>query len=159
MLTNKRQAGVLRIAQEHGVPSLVFGRQDLEGGSVAGALRQHRIDFVVLAGFLWLMPPEIVEAYQGRMVNVHPALLPKYGGKKMYGERVHQAVSDSADDETGITIHYVNQNYDEGAVIAQFKCAIEPESDPDLIASRAHNLEMEHYPEVILSVINNLKNE
>jgi len=153
VLTNNPSAGVIGIAREWKLPCVVFGRKELENGTVLGNLKSSDIGFVALAGFLWLVPQSIIDAYRGRIVNIHPALLPKFGGKGMYGERVHQAVSDSGEGVTGITIHHVDERYDAGDIIAQFNCDIEPESDPDLIASRVHNLEMKHYPEVIKSLI------
>jgi phosphoribosylglycinamide formyltransferase-1 len=156
MLTNNPEARVIQIAREWKVPCKVFGKQALSDGSVLRMLQDGDIGFVVLAGFTWLIPTEIINAYRDRIVNIHPALLPKFGGKGMYGERVHQAVSDSGEGVSGITIHKVDEHYDAGDIIAQFKCEIEPEADPDLIASRVHNLEMKHYPEVIESLVKTL---
>jgi phosphoribosylglycinamide formyltransferase-1 len=156
ILTNNPNAGVKQVAKDWKVPCEVFTRTELTDGTVLNKLKAAGIDFVVLAGFLWLIPQEIISTYRDRIVNIHPALLPKFGGKGMYGDRVHQAVSDSGEGVSGITIHKVDEHYDAGDIIAQFKCEIEPESDPDLIASRVHNLEMKHYPEVIESLISKL---
>jgi phosphoribosylglycinamide formyltransferase-1 len=156
VLTNNPRSRVIDIAREWKVPHVVFTRKELEDGTVLSLLSKRGIDFIVLAGFLWLVPEAIIGAYRDRIVNIHPALLPKFGGLGMYGERVHQAVSDSGDDVSGITIHKVNERYDEGDVIAQFECAIDPESDPDLIAARVQSLELKHYPEVIASLIEKL---
>jgi phosphoribosylglycinamide formyltransferase-1 len=104
---------------------------------------------VVLAGFLWLVPAYLVEAFAGRMVNIHPALLPKYGGKGMYGMNVHEAVHKAGERETGITIHLVNEQYDDGDIVFQAKCAIGPEDTPKTIAQKVQNLEHLHFPEVV----------
>lgn len=156
VLTNNPGAGVIDVAREWKVPCKVFTRAELNDGTVLGWLNSASIGFIALSGFLWLVPQEIINAYRDRIVNIHPALLPKFGGKGMYGERVHQAVSDSGEGVTGITIHKVDEHYDAGDIIVQFTCEIEPESDPDLIASRVHNLEMKHYPEVIESLISSI---
>jgi phosphoribosylglycinamide formyltransferase-1 len=119
-------------------------------------LQRREIDFVVLAGFLWLTPPDIVEAFRGRIVNIHPALLPGYGGKGMYGDRVHRSVLDAGCTESGITIHYVNELYDSGDIIFQARCPVLPDDDLHSLAERVHSLEYEHYPAVISRLIDNL---
>jgi len=103
----------------------------------------------VLAGFLWLIPASILDAYAGRIVNIHPALLPRHGGKGMYGRRVHEAVIDSGDEESGITIHYLNSRYDEGDIIFQATCPVEPGDTPETLAEKIHSLEYAYYPEVV----------
>lgn len=157
VLTNNPTAGVVQLTRDWKIPCHPFDKSQLSDGTVLRILTEAGIGFIVLAGFTWLIPPEIISAYRDRIVNIHPALLPKFGGKGMFGDRVHQAVSDSGEGVSGITIHKVDEHYDAGDIIAQFECEIEPESDPDLIASRVHNLEMKHYPEVIESLIANLE--
>jgi len=156
VLSNNPEAYVLTRAQNLGVSWRTFSRQELRDGMVLSWLREAQIDLVVLAGFLWLIPPDLVRAYTGRMVNIHPALLPKYGGKGMYGEKVHQAVKESGDDQSGITIHLVNEKYDEGDILLQAHCAILPEDTPADIAEKVHALEYQYYPKVIESVLKNV---
>ncbi len=126
ILTNNPEAGVLKRARQLQIPSFVFTETQLKDGTVQAVLAQQAIDFIALAGFLKLIPEAIVKEYEKRMVNIHPALLPKYGGKGMYGARVHTAVKSSGDTETGITIHYVTTNYDEGDIILQEKENVRP---------------------------------
>jgi phosphoribosylglycinamide formyltransferase-1 len=136
------------------VKSFFFDRTDLyTSGTVIDILLENEIDFIVLAGFLWLIPDNILNQYKYRIVNIHPALLPKYGGKGMYGDRVHRAVIANNEKESGITIHYVNGNYDEGDIIFQAKCKVEPGDTPETLAARIHALEYEHYPRVIEDLI------
>ncbi len=150
ILCNNPAAGVLDRAAALGVPSVLFTRHEFcETGVVAGLLARYRIDHVVLAGFLWLVPSDILLAYPGRIVNIHPALLPKYGGKGMYGERVHRAVIGAGEAESGITIHLVDERYDEGRILFQARCRVEPGDTPETLAERVHALEHAHYPEVI----------
>jgi len=150
VLTNRPDAGVIARARNLGVPALVFDRDQLcTSGEVLEMLRKIEIDFIVLAGFLWLVPEEILEAYRGRIVNIHPALLPSYGGKGMYGHHVHEAVLASGDRQSGITIHHVNPAYDEGDIIFQAMCPVWPDDTPDALARRIHELEYEHYPRVV----------
>jgi phosphoribosylglycinamide formyltransferase-1 len=143
-------AFVLERAKGHGVPTAVFSRAEFADGAVPLAvLRQAGVDYVVLAGFLRLVPAAILAAYPGRIVNIHPALLPAYGGKGMYGARVHEAVIAAGERESGITIHRVDERYDEGATIAQFRCAVEPGDTPDTLAARIHALEHKYFPIII----------
>jgi phosphoribosylglycinamide formyltransferase-1 len=153
IITNKKDAGVLEVAKKHHLPSLVVSTRSIKDGGLLRTLKILNIDYVVLAGFLQLIPKEVTDAYPGRIINMHPALLPKYGGKGMYGMHVHNAVSESGDEETGITIHYVNENYDEGDIIAQFKTAIEPHEDPESIRQKVQVLEHEHYPRVVEEIV------
>ena len=154
VLSNRREAYVLRRAAERNVKSFFFDRTDLyTSGAVIDMLLESKIDFIVLAGFLWLIPDNILNHYKDRIVNIHPALLPKYGGKGMYGDRVHRAVIDNNEKESGITIHYVNGIYDEGDIIFQAKCRVEPDDTPETLAARIHALEYEHYPRVIEDLI------
>lgn len=150
VLTNNKNARVLERCENLGVSALYFNRQAFYHSDVVfGLLQQLRPDLIVLAGFLWKVPENIVEAYPGRIVNIHPALLPKYGGKGMYGMKVHHAVRESGDRETGISIHYVNEQYDEGTIIRQVKYRIEATDTAESIAEKIHALEYEHYPKVI----------
>jgi phosphoribosylglycinamide formyltransferase, formyltetrahydrofolate-dependent len=154
ILSNKKDAFALERAQRLGVPSLYFNRDEFYNSSkILGTLKEQEIDWVVLAGFLWLVPNEIIEEYQGRIVNIHPALLPKYGGKGMFGMKVHNAVVENGEHETGITIHYVNSRYDEGNVIFQAKIEVLPSYTPEMVADKVHALEYEHFPRVIEEII------
>jgi len=157
VLSNRREAYVLKRAALLNVPSVFFDRKDFyDSGRVMDLLREHRIDFIVLAGFLWLVPPRILQAYSNRIVNIHPALLPGYGGKGMYGNRVHEAVIRSGDKLSGITIHYVNSNYDEGDIIFQASCPVMDGDTPSDLASRVHTLEYMHFPVVIEELVSRL---
>ena len=150
VVSNKKDAGVLDIAQEHGISTQIIGRRTFyESEEILDILRKQKIDLVVLAGFLWLVPAYLVRAYPRRMVNIHPALLPKYGGKGMYGIHVHEAVKSAGDSETGITVHFVNEHYDEGDFVFQERCAVGPEDTPSDIARKVLQLEHRHFPEVI----------
>lgn len=150
VLTNKRDAAVLERCQRLKIPALYFNRHALYDSEViTQTLQALAPDLIVLAGFLWMIPGALVKAFPGRIINIHPALLPKYGGKGMYGIRVHQAVKDSGDGESGITIHYVNERYDEGAVIRQVQTKVAPGDTAEQIAEKVHALEYIHYPQVI----------
>jgi phosphoribosylglycinamide formyltransferase-1 len=157
VLSNKPQALVLKRAEAFNVPSFFFDRTDFYvSGKVSEYLESYRIDFIVLAGFLWLVPDELTKKYRGRIINIHPALLPLYGGRGMYGEIVHRAVIANHDKESGITIHYVNDRYDEGDIIFQARCVIEPGDTPDSLAEKVHKLEYMHFPRVIEELIEKL---
>ena len=157
VLSNKPQAKVLERAATLGVDSVFFDRRQFyETGEVQSMLRSRKTDLIVLAGFLWLVPKQIIEEYRSRIVNIHPALLPRFGGAGMYGERVHKAVLDAGCSESGITIHYVNEEYDSGDIIFQARCPVLPGDDPDNLASRVHALEYEYYPKVISKIIDEL---
>jgi len=154
VLSNKRHALVLKRAEKHKVKTVFFERDDFyRSGKVLDCLLVDKIDFIVLAGFLWLVPESIIEIYRGRIVNIHPALLPKYGGKGMYGDVVHKAVIGNRDPESGITIHYVNSHYDEGDIIFQAKCRVEPTDSPETLAVKIHALEYQHFPAVIEELV------
>jgi phosphoribosylglycinamide formyltransferase-1 len=158
ILSNKPDAYVLERAKILNVPSVVFNRHSFyETDEITGLLKKDGIDLIVLAGFLWLIPLNLIRAYPGRIINIHPALLPKYGGKGMYGARVHEAVIQSGDKESGISIHYVNEKYDEGSIIFQAKCEVLQDDTPDSLAHRVHKLEYKHYPEVIEKVVRGLE--
>ncbi len=157
LLTNNPQAGAIARADRFGVPVVVFTKQDLAATEpVLTHLREHAVDLVVLAGFLLKIPSKLIAAYPDRIVNLHPALLPAYGGKGMYGHHVHEAVVAAGETETGISIHYVNEHYDEGRLIRQVRCAIEPDDSPEDVAARVHRLEHQHYPEVVAELVNEL---
>lgn len=150
LISDNPDAYALVRARQRLIPTAVFTRAEFaEGTKPLAALRDARIDYVVLAGFLRLIPANIIREYSGRIVNIHPALLPKYGGRGMYGDRVHRAVIEAGEKESGITIHNVNENYDEGAVIAQFRVEVSPDDTPETLAQKIHVLEHRHFPEVI----------
>ncbi len=150
VVSNKADAPVLDMARSNGIPILVIGRPFFYSTEdILKIFNNFPINFVVLAGFLWLVPSYLVKAFENRMVNIHPALLPKYGGKGMYGMKVHEAVKAAGETETGITIHYVNERYDEGDAIFQAKCQVAPDDTPEDIAQKIHALEHRHFPEVI----------
>ena len=153
VITNKAQAGVLKRTERLSVPSLVITAQGFADGEALEVLHQYDIDFIVLAGFLLKVPDNILHDYPNKIVNIHPALLPKFGGKGMYGSHVHQAVIASNEKESGITIHYIDEHYDEGNTIFQATCPVSPDDTPDTLATRVHQLEYEHFPRVIEAVI------
>jgi len=157
VLSNKRQATVLKRAEALNIRTLFFDHKEFYvTGKVLRYLTLYKIDLVVLAGFLWLVPENIVEHYSGRIINIHPALLPAYGGKGMYGDAVHKAVIDNKEKESGITIHYVNRRYDEGDIIFQKKCKINTSDSPDTLAQKIHALEYLHYPQIIEDLVTKL---
>ena len=151
--SNKADAFVLERAKKFGVPTFTFTRKEMDAGVLLAKLQEEKIDWVILAGFLLKIPEELIRAFPNRMVNIHPALLPKYGGKGMFGHHVHEAVIAAGDTETGITIHLVNEHYDEGKIIFQAATSVTPEDTPDSIAQKVHALEHRYFPEVIESLI------
>lgn len=154
VLSNRREAFALERARRLGVPAVYFPKEEwADGEAVLAALREYKVDFVVLAGFLVRVPSNILRAYPSRMVNIHPSLLPKFGGKGMYGDGVHRAVLASGETESGITIHYTNERYDEGAVICQHKCPVLPGDTVETLAARIHVLEYECYPKAIEQLV------
>ena len=154
ILSNKPNAGVLERANNLNIPTTIFNRNTFyETDEIVDVLISEEIDLIVLAGFLWLVPENILKKYKNRIVNIHPALLPKYGGKGMYGHRVHQAVIDAGEKKSGITIHYVNEHYDEGHIIFQKEIDVLANDTPDQLASRIHDLEYEYFPKTIETVI------
>jgi phosphoribosylglycinamide formyltransferase-1 len=151
---NKPHAGVLARAAALQVPTVVFNRHDFyESDKILQQLIDEKTDLIVLAGFLWLMPAAIVAQFPQRIINIHPALLPKFGGKGMYGAKVHEAVIAAGEQVSGITIHYVNEHYDEGQIIRQAECPVYPTDTPDTLAARIHALEYEHYPQVVADLL------
>jgi phosphoribosylglycinamide formyltransferase-1 len=154
VLSNKRQAPVLKRAEAHNIRTVFFEHKEFYvTGKVLRYLLLYKIDFIVLAGFLWLVPENIINQYAGRIINIHPALLPAYGGKGMYGDTVHQAVVESHDAESGITIHYVNKHYDKGDIIFQTKVRVDPSDTPTMLAEKVHALEYLYYPKIIEDLV------
>ena len=153
IFSNKADAKVLYRAKNHTIPSVVFSKAQLNEGFVLEKLQQFQPDLIVLAGFLLKFPESILKEYS-KVINIHPALLPKYGGKGMYGMNVHQAVLDNSEQETGITIHYVNEHYDEGEFIFQKSVNIEDCKTAEEIALKIHELEHQYFPTVISDVLN-----
>lgn len=155
IVCNKPGAGVLGIAAANQIPTLLIEKERFfRGDAYLPELRSREIGFVVLAGFLWKVPDALVAAYSNKIINIHPALLPKYGGKGMYGMHVHEAVIAAGEKESGITIHYVNEHFDEGTPIFQATCPIEPGDTPEKLAEKIHVLEHRHFPEVVERVVN-----
>ena len=154
ILTNNPNAGVIERANRLNIPFVVFDKNAFKNtNEIVKLLQENNIDLVVLAGFLWLIPENLIEAFPNKIVNIHPALLPKYGGKGMFGDNVHKAVVEHKETETGITIHFVNQHYDEGKVIFQAKCKVLPTDTFEEVASKIHALEYEHFPKVIADLL------
>ena len=150
VLSNKAGAGVFDRAARFGVKARLIDRSSFyENGGVLAELQALQPDLIVLAGFLWKVPDDLIRAFAGRIVNIHPSLLPKFGGKGMYGQHVHQAVIAQGEAESGITIHQVNEVYDDGEVLFQASCPVMPEDTPDSLAQRIHTLEHEHFPRVV----------
>ena len=154
IVSNKTNAGVLNFAKEYSTPTLIIEREKfLKGDGYVPELQAAGIDWIILAGFLWKIPPTMINQWGKRIINIHPALLPKYGGKGMYGEAVHRAVLAANEKESGITIHYVDEQYDHGATIFQATCPVLPTDLVDNLAEKIHALEHLHYPVVIEKVI------
>jgi phosphoribosylglycinamide formyltransferase 1 len=158
IVCNKPGAGVLSIAEKEGIPVLLIEKEQFfRGDGYMPQLKAVKTDLIVLAGFLWKIPPSLIEAYPRRMINIHPALLPKYGGKGMYGSYVHQSVLNAGEIESGISIHYVDDHYDNGDIIFQTACPVLESDTPETLAQRIHQLEHLHYPRVVEEVISHLK--
>ena len=150
VLSNRKEAKVLERCDALSISCLYFNKTSFyDTDCILDILKEFNPDLIVLAGFLWKIPEKIISAFHNRIINIHPALLPKYGGKGMYGNKVHQAVKANGEAETGITIHFVNENYDEGAIIHQAKVNISSDDDVMRIAEKIHDLEHEHFPKVI----------
>lgn len=157
IVCNKPDAPVVEFAREQGIPLILIDRAALNDPDLLCAdLIALDVDLIVLAGFLWLIPEHLIHAFQGRIVNLHPSLLPKYGGKGMYGNKVHEAVIASGDKESGITIHWVNGRYDEGDILFQARCAVLEGDTPESLAKRIHQLEYEHLPPQIEHIVSHL---
>ncbi|TXD83765.1 phosphoribosylglycinamide formyltransferase [Subsaximicrobium wynnwilliamsii] len=160
VLSNNSQAKVLERTKKLGVSAFSFNRIAFaKTDDVLKLLKASQPDLIVLAGFLWKLPEHIIEAFPDKIINIHPALLPKYGGKGMYGSFVHEAIVANKETETGISIHYVNANYDEGAIIFQTKCPVNATDTAEDIAAKIHDLEMEHFPKVVQEILNSKKNK
>jgi phosphoribosylglycinamide formyltransferase-1 len=156
VLSNKKDAKVLDKAKKLNVPVKVFSRIDFYETQEVVTFVKNNADFIVLAGFLWKIPQDLIAAFPNKIINIHPALLPKYGGKGMYGMHVHQAVVENKEEKTGITIHFVNENYDEGAIIFQKEIALLSTDTPEIVAQKIHILEQENFPKIIENLL--LKN-
>jgi len=152
---NNPEAFVLERAKNLGIPVRVFSRSELREGDVLGMLIADHVDWIILAGFLLLIPENLIESFPGQIINIHPALLPKYGGKGMYGHHVHEAVVEKGEKETGITIHLVNEAYDQGVHLFQAKVALDKNDTPETTAQKIHDLEQEHFPRIIEETIVN----
>ena len=156
IIYNKRDAYIAQRAKNLGIEARYFGRADFyDNGAVLDYLRAKQVDWVILAGFLWLVPEAMLDAYPDRIINIHPALLPNYGGKGMYGHHVHEAVVAAGERESGITIHIVDRHYDRGTTLFQARCSVTPDDTPDTLAAKIHLLEKEHFPRVIDETIHN----
>lgn len=154
IVSNKPDAPVLHIAKENKIPSLLVEKEAFfKGNAYLDELKALHIDFIILAGFLWKIPEKLIKAYPSKIINIHPALLPKYGGKGMYGAHVHEAIIANKERESGITIHYVDEQYDHGSIIFQAHCKIEKTDTPDSLAKKIHALEHEHFPRVATETI------
>lgn len=154
ILANNPQAYVIERAKKLNIPCEVVTKAEfMEADGIIEMMHRYEIDFIVLAGFLLLVPQKLIEAYPSRIVNIHPALLPKHGGKGMYGDRVHKAVVESGDTESGITIHLIDADYDKGTTFFQAKCPVLPTDTPDDVATKVHALEYEHFPHVIEEIL------
>ncbi len=154
IVSNKLSAKVLERAKNHNIAHSVFTREQFyQSDNVLLELDRYDIDFLVLAGFLWMVPENLIKKFPYRIINIHPALLPKYGGKGMYGSKVHETVIANKEKESGITIHYVNERYDEGNIIFQATCPIAEGDTAEMLASKIHKLEYEHFPRVIEEVV------
>jgi phosphoribosylglycinamide formyltransferase-1 len=154
IVCNKPGAGVMEIAESKNIPVLIIKKDRFFfEDAYLPELKKYKIDFIVLAGFLWKIPLALIETYPDKIINIHPALLPKYGGKNMYGNYVHEAVINSGDKETGITIHYVDEEYDNGKIIFQEKCSIDENETSETLANKVHALEHKNYPQIIENVI------
>ena len=154
VFSNNPGAYVLERAKNLSVEAILFNRHEFyETDKILKILLERKIDLIVLAGFLWLIPKYLLDAFENRIINIHPALLPKYGGKGMYGMRVHEAVIVAGEKESGITIHYVNEKYDDGQIIFQAKCPVEDSDTPESLADKVHQLEHSYFPGVIKSVV------
>jgi phosphoribosylglycinamide formyltransferase 1 len=154
IVCNKPGAGVLQIADNEKIPVLMLEKENFfRGDAYVSAIQTYGIDFIVLAGFLWKIPDLLIKAYPGKIINIHPALLPKFGGKGMYGAHVHESVIEAGEKESGITIHYVDEHYDHGQPIFQAKVNIEAADTPETLAGKIHQLEHKYYPLIIEEIL------
>ena len=158
ILTNNPEAYVLQRADNFEIPSHIFDKHEFyKTDDVVNLLKNLQVDIIVLAGFLWLIPQNLLKAFPNKIINIHPALLPKFGGKGMYGDKVHQSVLESGEEESGITIHFVNEDFDEGEVIHQSRFRIEEGDDLEMIKFKGQQLEHQHYPRVVEQILKKMK--
>jgi len=153
VFTNNADAKVIERAKNHQIPVEIFSKNELLDRNVLQKIQEIAPDLIVLAGFLLKFPENIIEQYPNKIINIHPALLPNYGGKGMYGMHIHRAIVNNKEKETGISIHYVNENYDEGGIIFQQNIALTKEDTPETVAEKIHELEQKHFPEIIKAVL------
>ena len=153
VISNRKEVYVHERCKYLGVPSYVFPKADFENGVVTKFMIDNKIDLVVLAGFLLRIPDDMLAVYPNKVINIHPSLLPKYGGKGMYGDNVHKAVVENKETESGITIHFLNDRFDEGEHVAQYKCEVLPTDTPEDVATKVHALEYEWYPKIIENIL------
>ena len=156
IVCNNPKAGVLDIAAKENIPVLLIEKNKFLQTGYIDELKNYNTGFIVLAGFLWQIPPVLINAYQNKIINIHPALLPAYGGKGMYGKAVHSSVIEAGEKESGITIHYVDERYDHGKIIFQTKCSLDEKETAESLALKVHQLEHDFYPKIIASVLNNI---
>ncbi|MEA2105368.1 MAG: phosphoribosylglycinamide formyltransferase [Bacteroidota bacterium] len=157
IFSNNKNAYVIQRAKNHNIKHYIFSRMEFYNTiNILQILQKTNIDFIILAGFLWLIPDYLIKNYPNRIINIHPALLPKYGGKGMYGMNVHEAVLENNEKESGITIHYVNHEYDKGDIIFQAKCPVNKDDTAETIARKVHALEYEHFPKIVEKIISAL---
>lgn len=149
IVSGNPDAKVIKRATDAGIPHLVISKNSFYNTDEVVAVLKQKVDFIVLAGFMWMIPGNLIKAFPNKIVNIHPALLPKFGGKGMYGLNVHKAVIANKEKSSGITIHFVNENYDEGKIIYQAKCSIDENDTPETLAEKIHILEHEHYPVIV----------
>ncbi len=158
VLTNNPEAYVLQRADNFEIPSHIFDKAEFyKTNSVVDLLKNLQIDLIVLAGFMWLIPQNLLKAFPNKIINIHPALLPKFGGKGMYGDRVHHAVMDAKEEESGITIHFIDENFDEGEIIHQSRFRIEAGDDLEMIKFKGQQMEHLHYPKVVEQLLKKMK--
>jgi phosphoribosylglycinamide formyltransferase-1 len=154
LVCNRAEAGAVKMAQEHGVETMIISKEEFfNDHSIVPELNERGIELIVLAGFLWLIPEALIKAFPNRIINIHPALLPKFGGKGMYGKKVHEAVLAAKEKQSGITVHYVNEHFDEGEHIAQFECEVNADDTIDSLAARIQELEHRHFAMVVEKLI------
>ncbi len=154
IFTNNAKAGIVSRAQKLGIDCVVFNKDDFyKTNQVLSLLEEYQIDWIILAGFLWLVPKNLIAKFPNRIINIHPALLPKYGGKGMYGTKVHEAVITNKEIESGISIHTIDEVYDRGSIVFQKRCPVTPDDNAETLAKRIHQLEYEHYPKVIENLV------
>ncbi len=153
IVCNNAKAGVIHIAAQENIPVLLIEKEKFRETGYAEEIKKHSISFIILAGFLWKIPPALINAFPHKIINIHPALLPAYGGKGMYGHAVHAAVIASKEKVSGITIHYVDEKYDHGKIIFQSTCTIDEMETPETLSQKIHRLEHEHYPKIIEKVL------